>query len=200
MDIQNFNPAKYDEPPHVHNNSKELLYNNLCQKLNLATTNNEILSLFDGFNELGSYKDSVEKRKQCLDKLTFSNAKELLFLGRSYKELGLSSCDEIADQCISTANEWEKYENDYNIFFSEYDSKPQLLKLWKRFSAVIIIVGLVTLLWGFIIYFGAVLLEFIIRAIVTKIKRSSDKFRQESQQLAKRKQALDSKLYELRKR
>lgn len=50
-------------------------------------------------------------------------------------------------------------------------------------SHVSIVVGLVTLLNGFIVYFGAVLIEFIFRIIYTDVKRRSAEFEEKKVRL-----------------
>ncbi|MGN0468529.1 MAG: hypothetical protein ACI4GY_07390 [Acutalibacteraceae bacterium] len=184
--------SKYDA------DNLEYAYIDLCKKMNTAQTNHELITIADGFKKLGDYRDCYLKRKQCLDRLAFNNPNELMVLGNCYKELPM--CGRVGDRCIEAAKEWNQYETDYKEFFSAYDSKPMLLKLWDKFSTLIIIVGIVTLLWGFIIYFGAVLIEFIVRSIVTAIKRASGKYKEESKALMVRKQEIDAKLAELRNR
>ena len=180
--------------------SKDNAYNALCRQLSCAATNNDFITLSDGFKSLGIYKDSVLKRKQCLDSLTFNTAEELLYLGRCYQELNLSDCKTLAEKCIETANQWQEYNKTYKAFYSKYDSKPILKTLWDKFSTIIIIAGIVTLLWGFIIYGGALLLEWIIRSIVTKVKRNSDEFKTQSKNISMQKQLLDRELQTLRNR
>lgn len=180
--------------------SKDNAYNVLCKQLGCAATNNDYITLYDGFKSLGPYKDSVLKRKQCLDNLTFNTAEELLYLGRCYQELNLSDCEMLAKRCLETANQWQEYNNNYKTFYSKYDSKPVLKTLWEKYSTLIIVVGFVTLLWGFIIYGGALLIEWIIRSIVTKAKRNSDEFETQSKNISMQKQLLDRELQTLRNR
>lgn len=189
----NYTQANFDD-------YRENIYENLCRKMNVATTNNEFLTLFDGFNELEDYRDSKEKCKQCLDKLSFTNSDELLFLGQSYKKLNVSRSNEIGEKCIIAAEQWKQYNDDYDAFYSKYSSRPKLLTLWDKYSIIIIILGIITLLNGFAFYFGAVLIEFIIRAILSAIRRSSEEYKLQSEELAKQKQLIDSVIYDLRKR
>lgn len=179
---------------------KEGFYNSLCHRLSVATKNNEFLSLYDEFKKLGDFKDSTEKCKRCLDKMSFSNASELSFLGEEYSKLPLPKANDIGRQCEEVAAEWKEFGEKQNLFKSKYTTRPYLLKLWDRFSVLIIIIGLVTLLNGFLVYFGAVALEYIFRLIFVKIKKSKSEFRKEKDDLNYKKQLLDLHISQLRKR
>lgn len=209
MDTQPFNPFEAvnrnkstdsvtDVVSGYNDEHTEYAYIDLCRKMDTAQTNNDLAAVADGFKKLGNYKDCFLKRKQCLDRLTFSHPDELMFLGKSYQEIPM--CVQLGDRCVDAAREWSQYEEDYKKFYTEYDSKPLLLKLWSKYSTLIIIAGIVTLLWGFIIYFGAVLIEFLVRSVVTAIKRGSSQYKEASRALMTRKQAIDGKLADLRNR
>lgn len=182
------------------NDRREVVYNDLCRKMEVARTNNEFVKLYEGFASLGNFSDARAKSKKCLDKLTFNSPKELTFLANSYSKIDLPQCAELGKKCAEVATEWQHYEDDYERFNSVYTSRPYLLKLWDRFSTFIIIIGVVTLLWGFIVYFGAVLLEFIFRGILTAIKRDKPEYKEKFEQLSIRKQNVDAHLYTLRRR
>lgn len=174
-------------------------YNRLCQDYNFAKNNNEILSVLDGFKRLNGFSNSEEMCKKCLDKLTFSNPDELAFLGKEYNNILIDSCNQISEKCISTASIWQSYNQDYGAFISNYNYKPHLLKLWTKYPALVIIVGIITLFWGFIFYFGAVLLEFIVRYIWVKSKKSKDDYNNKEKELNERNKEIQSLLVDLRK-
>lgn len=179
----------------------ELAYSDLCSKMNKARTNAEFIECYEGFSALHSYSDSWKKAKECLDKLSFNDPKELRFLGVSYLSIGgVPYLDDLGNECIRASIKWQEYEDDYAEFYEKYNSRPKLLKLWDRFSTLIIIIGIVTLLNGFVFYFGAVLLEFIFRGIYTAVKRKSDEYKETLENLTERKQEVDKALSELRNR
>ena len=181
-------------------NNQELAYIDLKNKLPYASSNNSYLKLYDGFKALGGYRDSNELCIQILNKLTFSNADELMYLGKKYLDFNLFNSVDIGERCISLPQQWKSYENDYAQFCSKYGVKPKLWKLWERFSTIIIIAGIVTLLWAFIIYFGALLVEFIFRIIYTGIGRLTKNYKQNYQELTSRKQKIDAEIYKLQVR
>ncbi len=176
----------------------EMAYADLSEKLTRAKTNNDFITVFEGFLSLGKYKDSEEKCKSCLDKLSFSNPDELFYISRGYKKLELTDCIELGNKCDSVASQWQNYEKEYAEFYERYDSRPKLLKLWDKYSTIIIIIGIVTLLNGFVFYFGAVLLEFIFRSLHTARQRKSKEYKETLASLTAKKQEIDNVLLKLR--
>lgn len=181
----------------VCDNDYEIQYIKLCQKQDADKTNNDFINTFEHFLALDNYKDSLFRSKQCLDKLTVTDADELMFLGQSYTKVDLIKCKETGEKLISVAKEWKSVEVQEEIFNNKYSSRPKLLKLWDKFSTLIIIAGFVTLLWGFIIYFGAVILEKLFRLIYCSIKKSSDEYKTESAQLKQQKARINDLLSEI---
>lgn len=178
----------------------EIIYSDLCKKMRVATTNNEFIELADAFFRLNNYKDSLNMCKMCIDKLSFNSPDELAFIGNYYKKINAANTSEIATKCIDVATQWKQYETDNAEFVAKYESKPFLLTLWKKYSAIIIIAGIVTLLWGFIIFGGALILEYILRGISNHIKKKDSAYIDTQNDLHRRKQIIDALIYDLRKR
>ena len=143
---------------------------------------------------------SKQKAIECLNEVTFSNSDELKELGEHYKKIENDTENEMADKCFSVSNEWALYNKEYGDFSSKYSYFPVSLGVFFTFGIVVVIVGLITLLWGFIICAGIVLIEFIIRLFVVSVRKKSSAYKKAKKEFEKRKFELDKRIDELKNR
>ena len=175
-------------------------YRELCKSISSSNTNANWYSLSDEFLKLSSVQGSKQKAIECLNEVTFSNSDELKELGEHYKKIENDTENEMADKCFSVSNEWALYDKEYGDFSSKYSYFPVSLGVFFTFGIVVVIVGLITLLWGFIICAGIVLIEFIIRLFVVSARKKSSAYKKAKKEFEKRKLELDKRIDELKNR
>ncbi len=172
-------------------------YNSLCNELKGCSTNAHLYTLCKEFLSLPTVEGSAQKAAECLKKVKFSEPEELSELGEYYKKFGDA---ETAERCQRVSDEWQQYNKDYNNFSDKYTYFPMSLALFITFGVVVVIVGLITLLWGFVICAGIVLVEFLIRLVVVSIMKGKPTYKNKKQALERRKSELDSHIEALKSR
>lgn len=149
-------------------------------------------------------KERIDKLKeenkkqvfQDLGRIEFTNCEDLKNLGQQYVSLDLDEAHALGEKCIEIADEWEKYNEKQKECDKYLSTFPALLAL----APIMIPIGIVTLLWGFIIWLPLCLLEWIIRIIVMGKRKKSNEYFLKQQKLLEIKNQLDRKIELLRKR
>lgn len=150
-------------------------------------------------------KEAERAKKQeellRLNDREFTTPSALRDLGNDYISLSaddeyFSSAEKMGNRCLEVADEWELYEKKLNERKDYLSTMPNLLLL----APIMIPVGILTLLWGFIIWLPLCFVEWLIQLCIRAKKKSSAEFKMKNQQILDNKRILDSHIELLRSR
>lgn len=151
-------------------------YKNLKQNKFYAKTNEDWLELYNKFSLMKSIENAQIDAYECLNNLTFNNCEELENIAKHYKDLDYAPSQKMCERCLNAVNQWSVYNK--KAAYYDIDIYPFSLELIFDYGGVFVFIGLITLLWGFIIGAGIVLLEFIVRLFVVGAKKNSKNYKQ----------------------
>ncbi len=181
--------CKYDD---LVNDYLVKKYSLLCNRLNNPNNSfNDMINIFDGFRSLDIYKDSPKKCRQCLNLAPLNSSYELSCLSNLYKSLEDSESVAISNSLYDISIQWKQYEKDFEKFEADYSFKPKLSKIFEEYLEILLIVGFITLLYGFIIYFILLMAERIYRQFTIPKKRESTEYKNKVRMFEQRKQKIE---------